>query len=137
MPDNAPPFLHRTKALVALPGRFTAFEHRQGAIGDHLIQALEESQRQVAEVTQALGDAREAARAEAQEAQAAQAAVHAAVQAAVQALQGELGEVRAELAALRRLVEGHLVAEAESVELVGRLLERAEGRLDALEQQQA
>ena len=133
MPDNAPPFLHRTKALVALPGRFTAFEHRQGAIGDHLIQALEESQRQVAEVTQALGDAREAARAEAQEAQAAQAAV----QAAVQALQGELGEVRAELAALRRLVEGHLVAEAESVELVGRLLERAEGRLDALEQQQA
>ena len=133
MPDNAPPFLHRTKALVALPGRFTAFEHRQGAIGDHLIQALEESQRQVAEVTQALGDAREAARAEAQEAQAAQAAV----QAAVQALEGELGEVRAELAALRRLVEGHLVAEAESVELVGRLLERAEGRLDALEQQQA
>ena len=133
MPDNAPPFLHRTKALVALPGRFTAFEHRQGAIGDHLIQALEESQRQVAEVTQALGDAREAARAEAQAAQAAQAAV----QAAVQALQGELGEVRAELAALRRLVEGHLVAEAESVELVGRLLERAEGRLDALEQQQA
>ena len=130
MPDNAPPFLHRTKALVALPGRFTAFEHRQGAIGDHLIQALEESQRQVAEVTQALGDAREAARAEAQAAQAA-------VQAAVQALQGELGEVRAELAALRRLVEGHLVAEAESVELVGRLLERAEGRLDALEQQQA
>ena len=133
MPDNAPPFLHRTKALVALPGRFTAFEHRQGAIGDHLIQALEESQRQVAEVTQALGDAREAARAEAQAAQAAQAAV----QAAVQALEGELGEVRAELAALRRLVEGHLVAEAESVELVGRLLERAEGRLDALEQQQA
>ncbi len=130
MPDNAPPFLHRTKALVALPGRFTAFEHRQGAIGDHLIQALEESQRQVAEVTQALGDAREAARAEAQAAQAA-------VQAAVQALEGELGEVRAELAALRRLVEGHLVAEAESVELVGRLLERAEGRLDALEQQQA
>ena len=130
MPDDAPPFLHRTKALVALPGRFTAFEHRQGAVDDHLIEAVEDSRRQVAEVTQALGEAVTASRAEVQAGQAA-------VQAAVQALQGELGEVRAELTALRRLVEGHLVAETESVELVGRLLERAEGRLEALERQQA
>lgn len=126
MPDRALPFFYRTKALVALPGRFTAFEHRQGAVDDHLIQALEDGRRQVAEVTQALGEAVTASRAEVQ-----------AVQAAVQAAQGELAEVRAELTALRRLVEGHLVAETESVELVGRLLERAEGRLDALEQQRA
>jgi hypothetical protein len=44
-----------------------------------------------------------------------------------------LDEVRHELAELRRLLEAMSQADAEAVELTGRLLRSAESRLDALE----
>lgn len=44
-----------------------------------------------------------------------------------------LDEVRSELAEIRLLLRERLVAEAEATELVGRLLQSAEARLDALE----
>jgi chromosome segregation ATPase len=56
------------------------------------------------------------------------------------ALEAQLGEVsagladaRVELAAIRRLLEDRLLAETESIQLVGKLLQQAEARLDALE----
>lgn len=126
MPDNASRFLRRTRAVAALPGRFTAFEHRQGAVDDHLVAALEA----VAAAAGQLGDDLNALRAEtATEVQA--------VRVEVEVIRAELEAIREELTTIRRLVEGRLEVETESVALVGQLLQRAETRLEALEQQQA
>jgi len=47
----------------------------------------------------------------------------------------KIDEMRAELAELRHLMQAQLDADAESTELVGRLLQAQEVRLDALEQE--
>ncbi len=47
----------------------------------------------------------------------------------------KIDEMRAELAELRQMVQAQLDADAESTELVGRLLQAQEARVDALEQE--
>lgn len=53
------------------------------------------------------------------------------------AAMAELDGLRSELAAVRRLVEDRVVAEAESVAMIGKLLQRAEDRLESLERDRA
>lgn len=94
--------------------RFDAFEQRHGGL-----------EGQVGELRDGLA----AARGELAETRAELAAARAELAAA----RAELAEARADLGDLRRLVEARVVAEAESTALVGKLLQRADARLEALE----
>lgn len=113
MPEDERQILRRTRALAALPARFTAWEgrftlweqrweQRQAAFEAELRDELRQSR---AEVEESRGELRAA-----------------------------LVEIRETSREIRRLVEARVLAEAESTELVGKLLQRAEARLEALEQ---
>ena len=113
MADNGPRILRRTRGVAALPVRFTALEQRQAALEAQLpalqAHALQSHRAALGEGLAEL-----------------QAALHA-----------EIEVLRGELADLGRLVEDRVDAETELVELIGKLLRRAEARLEALEGQRA
>lgn len=97
MPGDDRQILRRTRALAALPSRFTAFEQRQAAFEAEMREHWAELREHQDELRTALSEIREANR------------------------------------EIRRLVEERILAEAESTELVGKLLQRAEARLEVLE----
>lgn len=100
LPDDRQ-FLRRTRALAALPARFTAFEQRQGAFEEEMRAHQAELRERRDELVAALSAIREESR------------------------------------EIRRLVEARVLAEAEATELVGKLLQRADARLEALERDPA
>lgn len=107
-----PHILRRTRAVAALPVRFDASEQRH----DERQAALEAQVREVRDHLEALRSAL--------------AELRGVADAGLRAEQERLEVERDRLATERE----RLLAETESAALVGRLLQRAEARLDALEQ---